>query len=388
MVLWFCPMMLRVVKMQHSPVALYTLCGATMNADRWIVPLALCLVCVSSNGEEEYEKSCNPSPYFCETHTLGAPLGSSVLLPCNFANSNVRWVFWDHTFRKNLVNLTIKGHINFLDPRSGRVKVFPNQASNGNYSIRIDELKDEDLGCYRCAQGDACHEVKLIAKAGTLSKETWLLIYICAGVAAFVLLSVCASICCWQNKRKRINTNNPEGAGIVNIEGASAPHEEIGRVSVQGQQQGASAPPAEVDSVPVLQHGYPFGAINTVYENDDPITAHQQGDPIRNYFGLPGVLDMPQPTQSTSGLYPDLKGVARVESQRTRLRFHRELFNRLRQASLRQHYYVNQHELNNQQAMSAQTDTQRRGHRKKKVKHNCEYNNPIYNRGTDHVNQQ
>ena len=99
-------------------------------------------------------------------NTLSAALGSSVLLPCNFVTSRNNWVSWTHTSEENLVNLTSQGHIKFLLPKGGRLKAFPNQGSEGNYSIRIDELKDTDLGCYFCRQEDKCVKVELFAAPG------------------------------------------------------------------------------------------------------------------------------------------------------------------------------------------------------------------------------
>uniref|UniRef100_A0A3Q3JMM3 Ig-like domain-containing protein n=1 Tax=Monopterus albus TaxID=43700 RepID=A0A3Q3JMM3_MONAL len=92
-----------------------------------------------------------------------APLGSSVLLPCHFTSNKDSWVSWAHPVI-DLVNLTSKGFIKFLDPKSGRLKVFPNQASMGNYTIRIDELEVSDLGCYRCVWKNNCHQVELVAE--------------------------------------------------------------------------------------------------------------------------------------------------------------------------------------------------------------------------------
>lgn len=157
--------------------------------------------------------------------------------------NNLSWVSWVHTPRVELVHLSSEGRIRFLDPRSGRVKAFPNQGSQGNFSICIDELEDSDLGCYRCNHRGACLQVELVKGecvsdsqfecfnaassssmvtnpvdrihesgqvnelelpvkihlcltttycAETQREEMWLLIYICAGVAAFVLLSFCS----------------------------------------------------------------------------------------------------------------------------------------------------------------------------------------------------
>ncbi|XP_039985874.1 uncharacterized protein LOC120791517 isoform X2 [Xiphias gladius] len=310
-------------------------------------------MCVPSNDGQHYEKNCEQYLDFCETHTLSAPLGSSVLLPCKFITSSHDWVSWAHTSGENLVNLTSEGRINFLLPKGGRVKVFPNQGSKGDYSISIDELEDSDLGCYYCRQGDECLQMELVA-APVTQREMWLLIYICAGMAAFMLLSVFSYVL--YNNRKQNNTNNPVGA---DTEGACAPP----HMNMPEQQRGADN-------------------IDLVYENNDQDPANQQGDPTRHNCRLPGVLhylDRTQPTQDTSGIYPNVNqfNSEREESQRKKLRFHRELINRLRQASFSQHYYVNQSELSQQQAESAQANNHHRAH---------EYQNPIYNRSNGQLN--
>ncbi|XP_033487971.1 uncharacterized protein LOC117260172 isoform X1 [Epinephelus lanceolatus] len=351
----------------------------TMNADWWIFPFALCFICVSSNEEPNFENSCVQDPDVCETHTLSVQLGSSVFLPCNFSTRSLNWVSWTQTPGVDLVHLTSKGRIRFLDHRYGRVKAFPNQGSEGNYSICIDELGSSDLGCYRCEQGHYCHQVVLVDEAGggALREEMRLLIYICVAVAALILLSVggyCCMKCIMCCKTKTLDiTNNPEGAAT----------------------EGASAPPIRVP-VDQLQHGvtihtvFPFptgaGNDNLVYENDDQGPSNQQSDP-RNYCNpVSGVL--PDPAQSTSGIYPNLNQFARTESHRTKQGFHRELFSRLRQASLSRHFYVNQGEINKQQAMSTQAENQRKaGLGKKKAKETCDYKNPIYNRSTDQLNR-
>ncbi|XP_075956029.1 uncharacterized protein LOC142958897 [Anarhichas minor] len=346
----------------------------TMNAYRWIVLLALCYICVSSN-EPDFENPCESYSDACETHTLSRPLGSSVLLPCNFTTSSLNWVLWAHTPGLDLVHLTSEGHIKFLDHRYGRVKAFPYQASEGNFSIRIDELQNSDLGCYRCKQGHDCVQVELVAERGAQSGDMMLLIYICVGVAAFTLLSIggycCMKciLCCYN--RTKDNTNNPEGAGT---DGVSAPPEETGRVPAHQQQRGG-------------------GNDNLVYENDDQDPSSKQEDLTRNYCSPVGGLpdpDRTQPAQSTSGIYPNLNQFERTESQRTKQGFHRELFRRLRQASQSRHYYVNQGELSRQQAMSTQAENHQKaegfGKKKKKATENIQLKNPIYNRSLDQLN--
>nr|XP_046246412.1 uncharacterized protein LOC124059956 isoform X2 [Scatophagus argus] len=305
-----------------------------MSADWWIFILALCFMCVSSN-EDEYDREDCSEDLDCERQRLSARLGSTVLLSCHFSKRTPSQVLWVHM--DDVIFLTSDGRVKFSNPRHGRVKVFPNQGSQGNYSICIDELQDSDLGCYRCKQGNDCLEVKLIAET------------------------------VWCNNRKQDNTNNPVGAV------ASAPPAEIGR-QVDEQRRGED---------------------NLVYENDDQCPASQQGNYSRNHGNLPGVLpdvDRTQPTQSTSSIYPNLNqfNFERVESQRTKLRFHTDILSRIRQASFSRHYYVNQRELSKQQATSTQAESHCTGglgkKKKKKVNENCQYQNPIYNRSTEQLN--
>ncbi|XP_070762167.1 uncharacterized protein [Enoplosus armatus] len=312
------------------------------------------------------ENSCEQYSDFCETHTLSAPLGSSVLLRCDFSPSSSNWVSWVHTPGLDLVHLTSEGRIKFLDHRYGRLKAFPNQGSEGNYSISIDDLKNSDLGCYRCKQDLDCLQVELVAETGAPSDDKMLLIYICVGGATFILLSVSVYCCvkyisCCDN-RAQVNMNNPVGAGI---EGVSAPPVETGRVQRAGED-------------------------NLVYENDDQDPANQQGDATRIHRSPPGVLPDVDRTQPTQSIYPNLNqsNFESLEIQQTKQRFHTELFSRLRQASLSRHYYVNRGEFSKQHAASTQAENHRRGgNNKKKAKDNCDYKNPIYNRSTDHLNQ-
>ncbi|XP_034459299.1 uncharacterized protein LOC117772343 isoform X3 [Hippoglossus hippoglossus] len=319
-----------------------------MNADKWIFPLALCFICASSNDEQHFEKSCGQYPYLCERHIVSTPLGSSVLLPCNFTTNGLGWVSWVHASGENLLRLKADGHVQFMLPKEGRVKVFPNQGSRGNYPIRIDELQDSDLGCYRCLQGDKCHQVDLHVSTDTLSKETWGLIYICVGVVTFVLLGVCTYFL--HKKMTQDSTNN---IVCVHIE--------------------------EADN-----H-------SLVYENDDQDPANQQGDPKINYCSTVGLPDLYRPQTTQSTVYPNLNqfNFEMVESERTTHRFQREIHDRSGKSCFTQHDYVNQEEISNQQTMSASLENHERGmtgFRKKKAKANREYKNPIYNRSQEQLN--
>ncbi|XP_026227423.1 uncharacterized protein LOC113169874 isoform X2 [Anabas testudineus] len=332
-----------------------------MNADRWFLPFTLCFICVSYSKNEQYNENFCEDLDFCEVQKLVAPLGSSTLLPCMLTNSSPEWVSWVHTPEMKLVNLSTKGRIKFLDPRSGRVKAFPNQGLKGNFSISIDMLDNSDLGCYRCTQEGACLQVELAAE--TQSKDMWLLIYICAGLAAVTLLSACSWIFCYI---KRSNTNKPAGANN------------------EGQTAGASAPPQEISLPPIRELQQENEVHNPANYLDNP-TNHS------NVRGAQHHMDQTQPTQSTSGIYPNLNqfNFERAGSQKTKQRFHRELINRLRQTSISRHYYANQHELNKQQqqAKSTQAENRHTGAGKTKAKENCEYQNPIYNRSTEQLNR-
>ncbi|XP_036005313.1 uncharacterized protein LOC105940357 isoform X2 [Fundulus heteroclitus] len=333
----------------------------TMKADKGILFFALWLISVSSNGEE-----------VCKKHEVTALLGSSALLSCNFSSNDDKLVTWTQRDQGdeqdlNLVQLWPNGRIKFLDPRDGRVKIFPIQVLGGNYSILIDGLQLSDMGSYNCRGGNECYEVKLSEDKGTLSPATQLLIFMCAGFAALMLLSLFGYLCwlkctCFENKSR------PNGAIIT----------------VSERIEGPSAPPQEVDGVNGPQIGLNYGL---VYENDD-----QYVNPIGNPGGQPGVQqhqDGNQPYHSGIGIYPNLEEFKfeRAESQRTKQRFHIELMNRLRQASFNRHFYANQGEIRKQQAKAAQTERKRAGVGRRKANDSCEYKNPIYNRSTDHLDR-
>ncbi|XP_040047134.2 uncharacterized protein LOC120827951 isoform X2 [Gasterosteus aculeatus] len=318
-----------------------------MNAHGWLLLSALRLMRVSSNDEPNVLNSSQAYSDVCKKQTRSAHLGSSVLLPCILPPNNVDWVTWAHGPEAHLVHLKSEGRIKFLDHRFGRLKAFPNQGSLGNYSLRIDELRGSDLGRYRCSQGrSGCVEVELLAEKGAASGEETVLIHTCVGVAAFALLCIagyccmkCMSCCC---DRTEDNTNNP-GDEIPEV--VKAPQEGTSR-GPTGQQQ-----------------------------SDRP-------DPDRR-----------APTRDTGGVHPgQLEGGG---SQRAKQGFHRELFNRLRNASMGRQYYANQSEIwKQQQATSTQADNpssaaaavEARFGKKKKAKKNGEIRNPIYNQSTEQLN--
>ncbi|KAF3847933.1 hypothetical protein F7725_020961 [Dissostichus mawsoni] len=284
-----------------------------MDTDGWMFLLALHFICVTSNDEPYNKTSCVKDPDVCEMHTLSTQLGSSVLLPCNFKPSYVTWVSWTQTPDLHLLQLTSAGRILFLNPRSGRVKAFLNQGQEGNFSISINELNNSDLGVM------SVHEEMTVFKwswfLNMVSVNKMLLIYISAGVAAFILLSV-GSYCCMKCEYcpiccKNTASYNPEGAGV-------SPSQEETRRVPGGQQQG---------------------------ENEDQGPFNQQEDP-RDYCNtVSGAMPHPDLTLnpvSSSGIYPNLNQFQRTE--------------------------INQDEMRQQQASSTQEEKRRRGLGKKKAK--------------------
>ncbi|KAM7399617.1 hypothetical protein PAMP_018875 [Pampus punctatissimus] len=102
---------------------------------------------------------------------------------------------------------------------------------------------------------------------------------------------------------------------------------------------------------------------NLIYENDNHDPANI--DPTRNNSYLPGLvhyMDGTQPTQSTIYPNPNQCNFERVESTRTKQRFHRELMSRF-QASFSRHHYVNQEELRRQAASSQVQQQPQQQHR-------------------------
>lgn len=321
-----------------------------LTVSTWLVPLALFFICVPAACAQQHNgTNCEPDRDTCKTHKLSAALGTSVLLPCNFSKNPPNTVSWVQTPEINVVTLSSDGHINFSDPRYGRVNAFPNQGSRKNYSISIDKINSSDLGCYRCLGGEYCVQVELALKMETDNENISLLyISICSGLAVFILLSFGCFffVRCINDGHRRTDENDIVSSTHEVSDGVSFPTEETGRVPGDGQQEGSYE--------------------NVVYDNDveepDYLNELPQGCGINRNEANPSFV--------------------RMESLKTKQRFHAELFNRLRQASVRRHYYVNQDELHKQQ------DTvSTRGAEKKKTKTTCQYPNPIYNRSTDHLDQ-
>ncbi|XP_056140024.1 uncharacterized protein LOC130116104 isoform X4 [Lampris incognitus] len=237
----------------------------------------------------------------CKMSKLLAPLGSSVVLPCSFGNAtqsslpNLYWVSWVQNLSSALVNLTSAGRVQFMDPRFGRVKAFPIQSFEGNFSIRIDALQDTDLGCYCCEQAAECYQVQV--------------------------------------------------------------------------EKGANSDPQ-------------------IYENNDPARRHEAAPYNHDLTVYVNARNVP--TQSGNGhdLTSAQCNVAKTENQTTRPCFHKDLLRRLRQTSLRQHYYANQADNYPQTSTSQKGDEARVSFPKRKVKQKSDlrYGNPIYNNSRDNLN--
>ncbi|XP_056140022.1 uncharacterized protein LOC130116104 isoform X2 [Lampris incognitus] len=284
----------------------------------------------------------------CKMSKLLAPLGSSVVLPCSFGNAtqsslpNLYWVSWVQNLSSALVNLTSAGRVQFMDPRFGRVKAFPIQSFEGNFSIRIDALQDTDLGCYCCEQAAECYQVQ-VEKDAT-SKHMMLLVYITVGLAFLILLlSICSYYCVkwFQNKSSPEHVSDP----------------------------GANSDPQ-------------------IYENNDPARRHEAAPYNHDLTVYVNARNVP--TQSGNGhdLTSAQCNVAKTENQTTRPCFHKDLLRRLRQTSLRQHYYANQADNYPQTSTSQKGDEARVSFPKRKVKQKSDlrYGNPIYNNSRDNLN--
>lgn len=183
-----------------------------------IVWLALCSICTSLDDQHPCQDSC-------DTTMLSASLGSSVLLPCPAPFPGwADWVLWVQNAGTPLVNLTSQGKVQFLEPRHGRVKAFPNEGYVGNFTIRIDGVQESDLGCYQCGQGDGCHQV-VVQKH---EADVRLPLYITAGVTTFLLL-IC--VCCICSRRKVQSRPQRERRGIRGDNNNQQPIHGVGLIS-------------------------------------------------------------------------------------------------------------------------------------------------------------
>ncbi|XP_075871343.1 uncharacterized protein LOC142881138 [Nelusetta ayraudi] len=300
-----------------------------------LLVLALCFTRASSqggrtDGRTDNRTSCEKlGP--CESHDLWVRPGSSVLLPCNLSASAPLGVSWVQIRQSFLVQLTPGGHVKFVEPRQGRVTVFPNGASGGNFSIRLDRVQPSDLDSYCCQSARHCVQVNLLRR-GLQVKTQLMWVSACVAPVVFVLLLV-GYFRCTRHSR--------QGAAVKETHG-------------QPTQESQT------------------GADNLVYENDSHCPAYRQAAAMANRSSGPAgaTVTGPPAHRGTGGAAPNQNQVNRdrMESQRRRWRFHTEMFNRLRPASFSRHFYVNQAELSH----SSKQDTQR------SQQADLKYNNPVY----------
>ncbi|CAB1347907.1 unnamed protein product, partial [Coregonus sp. 'balchen'] len=253
-------------------------------------------------------KHCHDS---CNTSTLNAPLGSAVLLSCSFGSTSLGispghgWVVWNQGSGSgaSLVNITSSGKVDFLDPRQGRVKAFPNQGGLGNFSILIDALQASDLGSY-CCELQSSHIVLFFSVGGV--------------AILIVLLSGCF---CWV-KWTRAGNEGPI-------------HEKNEHDPTRMQYD----PTRILHDPTTIQHD-PTRILH------DPTTF--QYDPSRIQHEAPRNQHEPARYQNK----------VRESSEKRRQGLHRELMSRLCQSSLGRHYYANQAEIS-QQARAQMHNRQR-----------------------------
>ncbi|KAI1893538.1 hypothetical protein AGOR_G00124760 [Albula goreensis] len=178
------------------------------NMEYWTFWIVLYCSLASSQGVRSHCENC------VKYVTLSTQLNSEVILPCllELAMSDDHMnVVWTQSSSGALLEMTQAGHINFNDPREGRVKVFPNNGI-GNFSIRIDQLQNSDLGEYCCkgANVSACSVVEVSSDDSgahdvvvAFIMKNWYLI--CAGGALIILLIICVCCAYWVKQRKKDN---------------------------------------------------------------------------------------------------------------------------------------------------------------------------------------
>ncbi|XP_035605093.1 uncharacterized protein LOC118366487 isoform X2 [Oncorhynchus keta] len=327
-----------------------------------------------------------------------APLGSAVLLSCSFGSTSLGispgygWVVWNQISGSgaSLVNITSSGKVDFLDPRQGRVKAFPNQGGLGNFSIRIDALQASDLGSYCCElqSNDQCHRVE-VEELDQDSRDLQVLFFSVGGVAVLIVL-LCGCFC-WVKWTR--SSTLPEDVACS---------DDVGRDVAQKRGAGNERPIYENNEHDPtrMQHEPTRIQQNPTRIQQDPTTI--QYDPTGIQHEPPRNQHEPPRHQHEPARYQN-KPVRDLSEKRRG--FHRELMSRLRQSSLGQHYYANQAEINeqaraqidsHQRANEAETnqegrfqmDNRQRGSFwRKKPKEKCEYKNPIYNKSTDQINK-
>lgn len=123
-------------------------------------------------------KLCNGE---CGKTMITAFLDTTVILPCSFDNSTrgpVLWSVESTSTTSYLVQINNSKQVSFKEHKTGRVVVFPNLSEIGNFSIRIDRFKSDDVGTYCCVrEEDKCTkvEVKEAGKARRYSSVIWTL---------------------------------------------------------------------------------------------------------------------------------------------------------------------------------------------------------------------
>ncbi|XP_029571080.1 uncharacterized protein LOC115163391 isoform X1 [Salmo trutta] len=311
----------------------------------------------------------------------------------------------------SLVNITFSGKVDFLDPRQGRVKAFPNQGGLGNFSIRIDDLQASDLGSYCCAlqNHDQCHRVEV----EELEEGSHIVLFFCVGSLA-ILLVLLSGCFCWVKWTRVSTERTPDYINTHFCAGSSAPPEDVacsdnvGREVAQERGVGNERPiyennehdPTRMQHDPTRMQHDPTRMQHDPTRMQHDLTRMQHDlsrihhDPSRIHHDPTRIQHEAQRNQHKPARY---KNKLRDSSEKRRQGFHGELMSRLRQSSLGQRYYANQAEINqqarvqmdnhqraneaktNQEGRSQMDNCQRGSFWRKKPKEQCEYENPIYN---------
>nr|XP_029529790.1 uncharacterized protein LOC115137613 isoform X1 [Oncorhynchus nerka] len=316
--------------------------------------MVLCFTSFASMGNKHCHDSCN-------TSTLQAPLGSAVLLSCSFGSTSLGispghgWVVWNQGSGSgaSLVNITSSGKVDFLDPRQGRVKAFPNQGGLGNFSILIDALQASDLGSYCCElqSHDQCHRVEV----EELEEGSHIVLFFSVGSLA-ILLVLLSGCFCWV-KWTRVSTertpdyiNTHFCAGVGN-ERPIYENNEHDPTRMQHDPTRIHHDPTTIQHDPTriqydptrIQHDPTTIQHDLSRIQHDPTTI--QHDPTRIQHDPTRIQHEAQRNQHEPVRY---KNKLRDSSENGRQGFHGELMSRLRQSSLGQRYYANQAEINQQ----------------------------------------
>ncbi|KAF6721670.1 hypothetical protein FQA47_015067 [Oryzias melastigma] len=260
--------------------------GEMMYCSAVFVLLAVRLLSVSSNDEKSPCKS--PSGGMsCATTKVNTPIGSPVLLPCHFTKTKSGKVTWTFNGDSNLVVLSSNGQVKFWNPRNGRLKVFPIQTSLGDFSIRISELENTDLGCYSCMLGSECHQVELMREeSNKLDYER--LLYICISVGILFLLifiTYCCIhfICVWKKNVEISQINSASGA-TEGVESNSSVYENDDQSPVGADSAQDSRMPAGAVQNPNWTE--PPQSSAHIYPNLEEFQFHREETQKRNIFHI------------------------------------------------------------------------------------------------------